>query len=153
MKRCRAIISSGAQLSASPDEDHWTLRNQAAVLLADICLKYADDSEGLLPRMVRTLQKNLLGPGTTLPMNYGAIVAISCLGAPSINHLFLQPAAQSSGTSSADSACTLVSLSAPSSPFCPMVWVPPGCVKGLKGHEGAQVQIFHQQLTHPLQVG
>ena len=92
----------GKRLSESPEDDHWSLRDESSQLLAFICLKYGDAYPNLQPRILKTLMKALITPSLSstlaedpvkkvvLPPKYGAIVCLKELGTQSVE-MFLLP--------------------------------------------------------------
>jgi|YelNatPaOPRAMG01_1025707.scaffolds.fasta_scaffold23452_2 transcription initiation factor TFIID subunit 6 len=70
----------GRYLCRTADEDHWTLRENAASLLADVHKMYGGTYENLLPRIAETLRLALVGEDKALTTQYGAIVAFQELG-------------------------------------------------------------------------
>lgn len=67
------------RLCQSLDEDHWSLRDDAAATIAFICSRFGDAYPSIQPRITRTLLQALL---TTkpLPTHYGAIKGLHALG-------------------------------------------------------------------------
>lgn len=75
----------GKRLCEDPERDgrHWKLREEASALVAAILARYASVYQSLLPRVVKTLTKALLGTKEEPPCltsQYGAIVAFSLIG-------------------------------------------------------------------------
>lgn len=75
----------GKRLCEDPERDsrHWKLREEASALIAAILSKYAAVYQSLLPRVVKTLTKALLGSAEEPPCltsQYGAIVAFAGIG-------------------------------------------------------------------------
>lgn len=67
------------RLCQSLEEDHWSLRDDAAATMAFICSKFGAAYPSIQPRITRTLLQALL---TTkpLPTHYGAIKGLHALG-------------------------------------------------------------------------
>ena len=67
------------RLCQNLDEDHWSLRDDAAYTMAFICGKFGDAYPSIRPRITRTLLRALLD---TKPMttHYGAIRGLHALG-------------------------------------------------------------------------
>jgi transcription initiation factor TFIID subunit 6 len=63
-------------------KSEFQLRDMAASLLGQICTKYAESSEQLRPRLVRTLLKYFLDPQRSLGEHYGAIAGLITVGGP-----------------------------------------------------------------------
>jgi hypothetical protein len=61
---------------ASPLEDHWSLRRQAAALLAAIAAQFAAPHHSLVPRLCRVLVQAFLDPSKQLSSKYGAVVGL-----------------------------------------------------------------------------
>eukprot|EP00013_Stygamoeba_regulata_P017234 CAMPEP_0177681514 /NCGR_PEP_ID=MMETSP0447-20121125/30761_1 /TAXON_ID=0 /ORGANISM="Stygamoeba regulata, Strain BSH-02190019" /LENGTH=534 /DNA_ID=CAMNT_0019190945 /DNA_START=109 /DNA_END=1713 /DNA_ORIENTATION=+ len=61
-------------------EDHWSLRNYATEVVADLCVKFADTYETLQPRVSMTLLRAFLDPSKSFATNYGGIVGLTKLG-------------------------------------------------------------------------
>ncbi|XP_015706474.2 TAF6-like RNA polymerase II p300/CBP-associated factor-associated factor 65 kDa subunit 6L [Coturnix japonica] len=66
--------------SINPRNDHWTLRDSAAVLLGRICRLHGDQLSGLHPQVLLALQKVLADPVRPLCSHYGAVVGLHALG-------------------------------------------------------------------------
>ncbi|OXB58892.1 UNVERIFIED_CONTAM: hypothetical protein H355_010453, partial [Colinus virginianus] len=66
--------------SINPRNDHWTLRDSAAVLLGRICRLHGEQLSGLHPQVLLALQKVLADPVRPLCSHYGAVVGLHALG-------------------------------------------------------------------------
>ncbi|XP_069750279.1 TAF6-like RNA polymerase II p300/CBP-associated factor-associated factor 65 kDa subunit 6L isoform X2 [Narcine bancroftii] len=66
--------------SINPLNDHWTLRDYAALLLSHIFWWHRDLVSGLYPQTLLTLQKVLIDPVRPLCSHYGALVGLHALG-------------------------------------------------------------------------
>ena len=67
----------GKHLCADPSEDHWSLREYAAALIAVTCHQFGVVYTALQPRITRTLLGALLDVQRPLTTHYGAIVGIA----------------------------------------------------------------------------
>lgn len=61
-------------------EDHWSVRQRAAGLIAHICQHYGKSYHTLQPRIARTLMRAVMDPARPLTTQYGAIVGLDRLG-------------------------------------------------------------------------
>ena len=77
-----------ARLSASPYEDHWSLRAQAASVVASACIKYAARFPELQARVCKTFL-DALSPERALPTLCGGLLGISALGQTVVRSLLL----------------------------------------------------------------
>ncbi|XP_036404239.1 TAF6-like RNA polymerase II p300/CBP-associated factor-associated factor 65 kDa subunit 6L [Megalops cyprinoides] len=66
--------------SINPLNDHWTLRDYAALLLSHIFWTHADLVSGLYHQILLSLQKVLSDPVRPLCSHYGAVVGLHALG-------------------------------------------------------------------------
>ncbi|XP_028659687.1 TAF6-like RNA polymerase II p300/CBP-associated factor-associated factor 65 kDa subunit 6L isoform X1 [Erpetoichthys calabaricus] len=66
--------------SINPFNDHWTLRDYAAMLLSDILWAHGDLVSGLYHQILLSLQKVLADPVRPLCSHYGAVVGLHALG-------------------------------------------------------------------------
>uniref|UniRef100_UPI00398F4889 TAF6-like RNA polymerase II p300/CBP-associated factor-associated factor 65 kDa subunit 6L n=1 Tax=Pristiophorus japonicus TaxID=55135 RepID=UPI00398F4889 len=66
--------------SINPLNDHWTLRDYAALLLSHIFWWHGDLVSGLYHQILLTLQKVLVDPVRPLCSHYGALVGLHALG-------------------------------------------------------------------------
>eukprot|EP01039_Chlorochromonas_danica_P000873 gene873-953_t len=71
------IVAS--KLSISAEEDHWSLRDKAAELIAQICHKYSAKFPELFSRVCKTYTDALL-PDKSLCTVYGGIVGLRAMG-------------------------------------------------------------------------
>ncbi|KAI9138087.1 hypothetical protein BKA69DRAFT_1093820 [Paraphysoderma sedebokerense] len=70
----------GKRLSATPQEDHWSLRYSAATLITHLINQYSSSYSTLQPRVTKTLLIALLDPEKPFTTRYGAIVGLTLLG-------------------------------------------------------------------------
>ena len=68
--------------------DHWSLRKQAALALAQACIIFGNDYTTLKPRVVKTLCE-AMGPDKPLTTQYGGIVGISLFGPKAVDAFIL----------------------------------------------------------------
>ncbi|XP_064359307.1 TAF6-like RNA polymerase II p300/CBP-associated factor-associated factor 65 kDa subunit 6L isoform X2 [Dromaius novaehollandiae] len=66
--------------SINPLNDHWTLRDAAAMLLSRIFWTHGDLVSGLYQQILLSLQKVLADPVRPLCSHYGAVVGLHALG-------------------------------------------------------------------------
>ncbi|NXN55262.1 TAF6L factor, partial [Rynchops niger] len=66
--------------SINPLNDHWTLRDYAAMLLSRIFWTHGDLASGLYPQTLLSLQKVLADPVRPLCSHYGAVAGLHALG-------------------------------------------------------------------------
>uniref|UniRef100_A0A8B9PNH0 TATA-box binding protein associated factor 6 like n=1 Tax=Apteryx owenii TaxID=8824 RepID=A0A8B9PNH0_APTOW len=66
--------------SINPLNDHWTLRDAAAMLLSRIFWTHGDPGSGLYHQILLSLQKVLADPVRPLCSHYGAVVGLHALG-------------------------------------------------------------------------
>uniref|UniRef100_UPI00358F5586 TAF6-like RNA polymerase II p300/CBP-associated factor-associated factor 65 kDa subunit 6L n=1 Tax=Myxine glutinosa TaxID=7769 RepID=UPI00358F5586 len=66
--------------SINPLNDHWVLRDYAALLLAEIVTLYGDTISGLEHQVLLSLQEVLADSVRPLCSHYGAVVGLSALG-------------------------------------------------------------------------
>ncbi|XP_043308728.1 TAF6-like RNA polymerase II p300/CBP-associated factor-associated factor 65 kDa subunit 6L isoform X1 [Cervus canadensis] len=66
--------------SINPLNDHWTLRDGAALLLSHIFWTHGDLVNGLCQQILLSLQKVLADPVRPLCSHYGAVVGLHALG-------------------------------------------------------------------------
>jgi len=78
------------RLCLNPNEDHWSLRDFAANLLALICKKFGTTYAHLQSRVTQQLLRAFLEPNKPLTTHYGAIVALASLG-PFVTKTLLLP--------------------------------------------------------------
>ncbi|XP_075522986.1 LOW QUALITY PROTEIN: transcription initiation factor TFIID subunit 6-like [Primulina tabacum] len=71
-------------------DNHWSLRNFTAILVASICKRFGHVYHNLQPRVTRTLLHAFLDPSKALPQHYGAIQGLSALG-PNVVRLLVLP--------------------------------------------------------------
>jgi len=70
----------GKRLCAKASEDHWSLRDMAAAVVADVCKRFGHSYRTLQPRITKTLLHAFLDTSKPLPTQYGAVVGLSKLG-------------------------------------------------------------------------
>ena len=70
----------GRRLCANPLEDHWSLRDFCAKLVAAICSRFGSAYRSLQPRITKTLTRAFLDPRRPLTTHYGAITGLQALG-------------------------------------------------------------------------
>ncbi|KAK1391886.1 Transcription initiation factor TFIID subunit 6 [Heracleum sosnowskyi] len=80
----------GKTLSHKLSDNHWELRNYAAILVSFICKRYAHAYHTLKPRVAKTLLHTFLDPTKTLAQQYGAIRALAAVG-PSVVDFIVLP--------------------------------------------------------------
>ena len=68
------------RLGASPADDHWALRHQAAACLAAVCARHGAAYPAVQPRLTRTLVAALLDPQRPMATHYGALTGLAALG-------------------------------------------------------------------------
>ncbi|KAJ3129340.1 Transcription initiation factor TFIID subunit 6 [Nowakowskiella sp. JEL0407] len=78
------------RLSQHPTEDHWSLREFAAQLIAHIYIKFGSSYHTLQNRITKTLLRALLERQQGYGSNYGAIFGLSVLG-DEVIRLLLEP--------------------------------------------------------------
>ncbi|KAL1922676.1 uncharacterized protein VTP21DRAFT_10215 [Calcarisporiella thermophila] len=61
-------------------QDHWSVRQLAATLIATICSRYGDAYHTLQPRVTKTLLRAFLDPAKPFTSQYGAIIGLTALG-------------------------------------------------------------------------
>ncbi|XP_041317633.1 TAF6-like RNA polymerase II p300/CBP-associated factor-associated factor 65 kDa subunit 6L [Pyrgilauda ruficollis] len=66
--------------SINPLNDHWTLRDYAAMLLGRIFWSHGELVRGLYQQILLSLQKVLADPVRPLCSHYGAVVGLHALG-------------------------------------------------------------------------
>lgn len=79
----------GRRLCSHPTDEHWSLRDFAASLLAFICERVGNTYQNLQPRITKTLLHALLDLTKPLTTHYGAIRGLCGLGARVIELLVL----------------------------------------------------------------
>lgn len=80
----------GRTICESPQQDHWTVRQRAASLIATICERYGKSYHTLQPRITKTLLRAFLDPARPLTTQYGAIVGLDRLG-PEVTRVLIVP--------------------------------------------------------------
>lgn len=80
----------GKRLCEDPaTEPHWSVRLDAADMLAFICRTYGAAYHTIVPRVTRTLAKTLSDPAKPLTSHYGAIVGLTALGPATVESVVL----------------------------------------------------------------
>eukprot|EP00584_Thalassiosira_punctigera_P019470 CAMPEP_0172555466 /NCGR_PEP_ID=MMETSP1067-20121228/58434_1 /TAXON_ID=265564 ORGANISM="Thalassiosira punctigera, Strain Tpunct2005C2" /NCGR_SAMPLE_ID=MMETSP1067 /ASSEMBLY_ACC=CAM_ASM_000444 /LENGTH=508 /DNA_ID=CAMNT_0013343989 /DNA_START=11 /DNA_END=1537 /DNA_ORIENTATION=- len=87
------IVAKKLCSDASPYEDHWSLREEAARSLAKACDAYGDRYTTMRPRIVKLLTQQALRADRPLATQYGGIVGISLFGPRAVD-AFLLPLAR-----------------------------------------------------------
>lgn len=77
------------RLCSSPLDDHWSVRDAAARIVARICARYGAAYPTLQPRVTQTLLGALRDRSRPLTTHYGAIVGLASLGAHIVHGLLL----------------------------------------------------------------
>ena len=70
-------------------EDHWSLRELAAKILAEICKKYSNSVNNIQSRMTRVFSQALKNNTQGLAVHYGAMVGLIELGQETITSLII----------------------------------------------------------------
>ncbi|KAM8793743.1 LOW QUALITY PROTEIN: TAF6-like RNA polymerase II p300/CBP-associated factor-associated factor 65 kDa subunit 6L [Eudromia elegans] len=73
--------------SINPRNDHWALRDAAALLLSRICWLHGDLVSGLHQQVLLALQKVLADPVRPLCSHYGAVVGLHALGCKAVERV------------------------------------------------------------------
>eukprot|EP00189_Rhodosorus_marinus_P002933 CAMPEP_0113962780 /NCGR_PEP_ID=MMETSP0011_2-20120614/6129_1 /TAXON_ID=101924 /ORGANISM="Rhodosorus marinus" /LENGTH=470 /DNA_ID=CAMNT_0000974719 /DNA_START=49 /DNA_END=1461 /DNA_ORIENTATION=- /assembly_acc=CAM_ASM_000156 len=71
------------------EEDHWSLRDFSAKIVADISSRFSDTYPTLQPRITKTYLGALLDVQKPLTTHYGAIVGLTALGPNVVNFLLV----------------------------------------------------------------
>ncbi|KAG2216856.1 hypothetical protein INT45_005223 [Circinella minor] len=61
------------------EQDHWSIRQRAATLIANICTEYGKSYHTLQPRITKTLLRAFMDPARPLTTHYGAIIGLEHL--------------------------------------------------------------------------
>ncbi|KAG2209338.1 hypothetical protein INT46_000551 [Mucor plumbeus] len=61
-------------------QDHWSTRQRAATLIANICHQYGKAYHTLQPRITKTLLRAFLDPARPLTTQYGSIIGLDKIG-------------------------------------------------------------------------
>eukprot|EP01119_Soliformovum_irregulare_P010268 TRINITY_DN2517_c0_g1_i1.p1 TRINITY_DN2517_c0_g1~~TRINITY_DN2517_c0_g1_i1.p1 ORF type:complete len:374 (+),score=61.38 TRINITY_DN2517_c0_g1_i1:23-1144(+) len=85
---CLLGKSLGKEDEESSDEQ-WSLRQQAASILQQMCRRYGDAYRSLIPRVTKTLLKAFLDPQKPLTTHFGSIEGICALGSQTIELIIL----------------------------------------------------------------
>ncbi|RUS13613.1 transcription initiation factor TFIID complex 60 kDa subunit [Endogone sp. FLAS-F59071] len=87
-----AILSClvGRRICENPHDDHWSVRDNAAHLAANICHRYGPAYHTLQPRVTKTLLRAFLDPAKPFTTHYGAIVGLTELG-PEVVRVLVMP--------------------------------------------------------------
>ena len=70
-------------------EDHWSLKEMAAKLMASICKRFNSSSNNLQARYTRILTRVLNDHSSNITMHYGAIAGLSELGTETIGTILI----------------------------------------------------------------
>jgi transcription initiation factor TFIID subunit 6 len=86
-----AIISCmvGKRICENPKDDHWSIRDFAARLMALVCQRYGKAYHTMQPRITKTLLHAFLDVKKPITTHYGAIVGMSQLGREVIRTVIL----------------------------------------------------------------
>ncbi|CAO3689655.1 unnamed protein product [Umbelopsis ramanniana] len=86
-----AIISCmvGKRICENPKDDHWSVRDFAARLMALVCQRYGKSYHTMQPRITKTLLHAFLDVKKPITTHYGAIVGLSQLGREVIRTVIL----------------------------------------------------------------
>ena len=87
-----AIMSCllGKQLCMRPEaEDHWSVRDFAAKIIAIFCKKFSDPSNSLQTRVIRIYSKALLDTTRGLSVHYGAVMGLVELGQDAVTSVVI----------------------------------------------------------------
>jgi len=79
----------GKKLHENPNEDHFHLREIAALSAGKICRRFGGSYQNLEGRIAKTLLKCFLDPTKPLPSHYGAILGITALGPQKVRDIIL----------------------------------------------------------------
>ena len=78
------------QLCARPEsEDHWSLRDSVAKILAKICKKYSNSINNIQPRITREFSKTLSNTDQGLAAHYGIMSCLIEMGPDTITSLVI----------------------------------------------------------------
>lgn len=80
----------GKRLCEHPDEDHWSLRDFAAELAAQLCIRYGATYQTLQPRYIKTLLKASLDSSKPVQTVYGAIAGMKAVGGQVTTHFLVK---------------------------------------------------------------
>jgi len=87
-----AILSCllGKQLCMRPEaEDHWSVRDFAAKIVAVFCKKFSNPSNSLQTRVIRIYSKALLDTTKGLSVHYGAVMGLVELGQDAVTSVVI----------------------------------------------------------------
>lgn len=87
-----AILSCllGKQLCMRPEaEDHWSVRDFAAKIVAIFCKKFSNPSNSLQTRVIRIYSKALLDTTKGLSIHYGAVMGLVELGQDAVTSVVI----------------------------------------------------------------
>jgi len=80
----------GKRLCDDPEKDpHWSLRLDAADIIAYICKVWGSNYQSVIPRVTKTLAKTLSDPEKPLTSHYGAIVGLTAMGPMAVQSVIL----------------------------------------------------------------
>ncbi|KAG2496342.1 hypothetical protein HYH03_005572 [Edaphochlamys debaryana] len=80
-------------LGYGPSVDHWAVRDQAAVLVAQVCARFGEPFYSLQVKVSKQLLRALLDGSKPLTSHYGAVVGLEAMG-PATVRLLLIPQLQ-----------------------------------------------------------
>lgn len=87
-----ALTSSivSRQVCLRPEvEDHWSLKDAAAKVMATVCQRYSTTVNNIQPRYTRVLSRVLNDHLSNITMHYGAVVGLSELGTETITSVLI----------------------------------------------------------------
>lgn len=80
----------GKRLCEDPErEPHWSLRRDAAELVAYICGTFGNVYQTIVPRVTKTMAKTLSDVDKPLTSHYGAVVGLTALGPLTVESVIL----------------------------------------------------------------
>lgn len=79
----------GKRICENPKDDHWSIRDFAARLMALVCQRYGKAYHTMQPRITKTLLHAFLDVKKPMTTHYGAIVGMSQLGREVIRTVIL----------------------------------------------------------------
>jgi transcription initiation factor TFIID subunit 6 len=80
----------GKRLCEDPErEPHWSLRRDAAELVAYVCGTFGQAYQTIIPRVTKTMAKTLADGEKPLTSHYGAVVGLTALGPLTVESVIL----------------------------------------------------------------
>ncbi|GAX80021.1 hypothetical protein CEUSTIGMA_g7460.t1 [Chlamydomonas eustigma] len=76
-------------LGSNPSDDHWSVRDAAAVIIKQVCVRFSDPFFNVQPRISKTLLKSFLDSNKPLATHYGAVIGLAALGHATVSHLLI----------------------------------------------------------------